>query len=65
MYIIYLQEEYIMNKNQKINCTVKSCAYNNPNCTCGLEQIKVAPCKGCNTGNPEDESMCNNYKSND
>lgn len=51
-----------MGKNQKINCTVHSCIYNNPtNKLCKLESIIVEPCKNCNTGNPE-ESMCGSYE---
>ena len=52
-----------MDKNQKINCNVCSCEYNNTREElCELKEIKVAPCKNCNTGNPEDESMCASYK---
>ena len=52
-----------MEKNQTINCTVCSCAYNNKtNHICELQNIKVEPCKNCNNGNPEDESMCGSYK---
>lgn len=49
--------------NQKINCTVESCEYNNcDNKKCELHQINVRACKGGATGNPEDESMCGSYK---
>ena len=52
-----------MDKKQKINCTVGSCAYNcTNNQECELESIVVEPCSDCNNGNPEDESMCGNYK---
>ena len=52
-----------MNKNQKINCSVKSCIFNNETShLCELEEIKVCACPGCNTGKAEDESMCESYK---
>lgn len=52
-----------MEKNQKINCTVNSCIYNNTaNKLCELESIIVEPCKNCNTGRPEEESMCGSYE---
>ena len=55
-----------MNKHQKINCTVESCAYNNDgNQECNLEEIVVEPCYDCNNGEPEDESMCGSYKQDD
>lgn len=52
-----------MNSNQKINCSVVSCRYNDVNSKmCELNQIEVKSCPGCSTGNAEDESMCGNYK---
>ncbi len=52
-----------MDKNQKINCTVNSCAFNDTNRKiCELDTIIVEPCKNCNNGNPADESMCGSYK---
>ena len=52
-----------MDKNQKINCTVNSCAYNDPNkCLCELNAITVKACHNCHNGNPADESMCGNYR---
>lgn len=49
--------------NQKINCTVGSCIYNNDDTNlCELKQIEVSPCCDCSTGKPEDESMCGSYK---
>lgn len=49
-------------KNQKINCTVKSCEYHNGyNNICELKQIVVKACPGGSTGAPEDESMCGSY----
>lgn len=54
-----------MEKRQVINCTVHSCEYNNQKTEkCELEDIIVRPCKNCNTGNPEEESMCGSYRSN-
>ena len=51
-----------MEKNQKINCTVSSCKYNNVNTKgCMLEQIHVTPIPDCNTCEP-DESMCSSYE---
>ena len=51
-----------MNKNQKINCTVTSCKYNNEQAQeCKLEQIIVTPIIGCNT-KQADESMCSSYR---
>ena len=54
-----------MDKNQKIKCNVGSCSYNNTEKEeCELKEIKVCACTNCNTGNPEDESMCASYKCN-
>ena len=51
-----------MEKNQKINCTVASCIYNNNEKEkCMLEAIQVEPIQGCNTMKP-DESMCASYR---
>lgn len=50
-------------KNQKINCTVESCLYNDCNKNlCELKQIEVQACLNCSTGKPEDESMCGSYR---
>ena len=55
-----------MDKNQKINCTVGSCEYNDHNTRkCVLNEIIVEPCTGGNTGTPEDESMCASYQCQD
>ena len=52
-----------MDKHQKINCTVRSCAFNNmQNQVCELDRITVEPCKNCHNGNPADESMCGSYE---
>lgn len=51
-----------MEANQKINCTVASCKYNNQqNAKCTLESIHVAPVKNINT-ETTDESMCASYE---
>lgn len=52
-----------MENNQKINCTVCSCEYNDQNSKrCELHQINVEACKQCSNGLPEDESMCGSYR---
>ena len=51
--------------NQKINCTVYSCAFQNRStCTCSLKDITVKACFDCDTKTPE-ESMCGSYKCKD
>nr|MBP3680675.1 DUF1540 domain-containing protein [Clostridia bacterium] len=51
-----------MDKNQKINCTVGSCKFNNTEKEeCILKQIMVAPITNCNT-KTADESMCSSYE---
>lgn len=51
-----------MEANQKINCTVESCKYNNQaKKKCTLESIHVAPIENMNT-EAADESMCASYK---
>ncbi len=51
-----------MEANQKINCTVSSCRYNNQQRQkCTLEAIHVAPMENVSTKMP-DESMCASYK---
>ncbi len=51
-----------MHNNQKINCTVKSCIYNNSqNGLCNLKSIKVTPKTNVSTGKP-DESLCSSYE---
>ena len=51
-----------MDKNQKINCTVESCKYNNrPEQLCNLKSIMVTPKLNVNTANP-DESECSSYE---
>ena len=56
-----MKEGFIMDKNQKINCTVGSCKFNNTEKQeCILKQIMVAPITNCNT-KTADESMCSSY----
>lgn len=51
-----------MEKNQKINCTVNSCKFNDEKKQkCQLEQIVVEPIEQCDTQEP-DESMCGSYE---
>lgn len=51
-----------MEKNQKINCAVESCIYqDNKNKRCTLHAINVMPTKEITTGDT-DESMCGSYK---
>ncbi len=53
-----------MEKNQKINCTVGSCKYNDKNNQeCVLQQITVTPVENTNT-KQKDESMCGSYENN-
>ena len=47
---------------QKIECTVTSCAHNSKGCDCALDIISVKPCKECHSGKADDESMCNSYR---
>lgn len=59
------KKEEIMEKNQKINCTVETCKFNNiQNKKCELQQIMVTPINECHTKNP-DESMCSSYENNE
>lgn len=51
-----------MEENQKINCTVGSCKFNDAQMQkCQLHQIVVTPIIGTDTKQP-DESMCSSYK---
>ena len=53
-----------MEKKQKINCTVRSCKYNNTNeQECSLNSIIVTPKINNNTKTP-DESKCSSYVTN-
>ena len=54
-----------MDKNQKINCTVETCIYQDgENKRCTLQAIEVMPTQDCKTRQP-DESMCGSYECND
>ncbi len=54
-----------MEANQKINCTVSSCKYNNQDKEkCTLETIHVSPIDNINT-QEADESMCASYQFNE
>ena len=56
----YLQ----MDKNQKINCSVESCVYQDDSTKrCTLQAIHVQPTLDCKTREP-DESMCGSYECN-
>ncbi len=51
-----------MDKNQKINCSVESCVYQDYNTKrCTLQAIQVMPTQDCQTRQP-DESMCGSYE---
>lgn len=51
-----------MEGNQKINCTVSSCRFNNQEQnSCILQSIQVAPIDEYETMEP-DESMCASYE---
>ena len=51
-----------MEKNQKINCTVESCVYQDGTTKrCTLHAINVVPVEQKNTGNADD-SMCGSYE---
>ena len=51
-----------MEDNQKINCTVHSCRFQNKNKgTCSLNDITVKACPNCDVQTPED-SMCRSSK---
>ena len=51
-----------MEKNQRINCTVRTCKFNDgQRQECQLEQIIVTPVQDTHTENP-DESMCSSYE---
>jgi len=51
-----------MQKQQQINCNVKSCAHNQVGEYCRLNSILVAPLNNGNSGKPADESMCSDYR---
>ena len=58
----FLMDESKMEKNQKINCTVSSCKYNDEQRQkCNLETIIVTPVQGGSSTEP-DESQCSSYE---
>lgn len=51
-----------MDENQKINCTVESCVYQDDETKrCTLQTIHVMPTENCKTKDT-DESMCGSYE---
>lgn len=51
-----------MEENQTINCTVKSCVYQDNNTQkCKLQSVQIMPKKSCST-KKADESMCGSYE---
>ena len=51
-----------MEENQKINCTVETCVYqDSKNRRCTLQSINVIPTADINT-RETDESMCGSYE---
>jgi len=53
-----------MKENQKINCTVESCVYQDTKAKrCTLPAINVMPTTDCET-RETDESMCGSYEAN-
>ena len=51
-----------MENNQKINCMVETCAYQDGKTQrCTLQAIQVRPTQDCKT-RKADESMCASYK---
>ncbi len=57
-----MQGGIIMGENQKINCTVESCVYQDKNTKrCTLQAINVVPTSNCDTCQT-DESMCGSYE---
>ena len=53
-----------MEKNQKINCTVESCVYQDSNAKrCTLPAINLMPTTDTTTRDT-DESMCGSYEAN-
>ena len=49
-------------KSQCIHCSVESCAHlKQEQGVCGLESIQVTPTPMAYSGDPADESMCQNY----
>lgn len=60
--MIFYLKEVKMEKNQKINCTVESCIYQDGETKrCTLQAIEVIPTQVCKT-RQADESMCGSYE---
>lgn len=61
--LVFLRKEDIkMDKNQKINCSVGSCVYQDEETKrCTLQAIHVMPTQDCKT-KKTDESMCGSYE---
>ena len=45
---------------QTISCDVKSCKYNDMECSCSLSEIRVTPKLNCKS-KKADESVCSSY----
>lgn len=57
-----LWEEIVMEKNnQTIKCNVSSCRYNEDNCMCTLDEIKVGCECGCHPTSAR-QTVCDSYK---
>ena len=54
-----------MRNNQRINCSIKSCAYNREGLDCELGSIEVAPVSGSSGCSCARESMCSSYSCKD
>ena len=49
--------------NTSIRCRVSSCAYHcGERDYCSLNAIQGEPCQSCQSGKPDDESMCGSYR---
>ena len=59
---LHREESFMAHKSQCIHCSVESCAHlKQEQGVCGLESIQVAPTPMAYSGDPADESMCQNY----
>lgn len=48
-------------ENECIGCEVTSCRYNGEGAHCELERIQIKPCRGCESGRPDEASFCGSY----
>ena len=48
--------------SQNIGCEVHSCVFHNDRNACDLEQITVRPCKDCQSGHADSETLCGSYR---